>query len=115
MRGDLRRQGQRRRCDGRSELQVLLDLLCAGDILVVARIDRLARSLRDLQNIVHELKARGVALKATEHPVDTGTAAGKAFWLGSHATGMLLSASLGRWQSLLSVVGEAHPHRSMRI
>jgi len=43
------------------------------------RIDRLARSLKDLQDIVHELKARGVALKATEQPVDTGTAAGKAF------------------------------------
>src|SRR5271155_2634849 len=67
------------RRDGRSELQVLLDFLRAGDILVVTRIDRLARSLRDLQNIVHELKSKGVALKATEQPVDTGTAAGKAF------------------------------------
>jgi len=47
--------------------------------LVVTRIDRLARSLKDLQDVVHELKARGVALKATEQPVDTGTAAGKAF------------------------------------
>ena len=35
--------------------------------------------MKDLQDIVHELKARGVALKATEQPVDTGTAAGKAF------------------------------------
>ena len=51
----------------------------AGDTLVVTRIDRLARSLKDLQDIVHELKAKGVALKATEQPVDTGTAAGKAF------------------------------------
>src|SRR3954453_17832594 len=32
-----------------------------------------------LQDIVHELKAKGVALKATEQPVDTGSAAGKAF------------------------------------
>ena len=47
--------------------------------LFVTRIDRLARSLKDLQDIVHELKAKGVALKATEQPVDTGTAAGKAF------------------------------------
>src|SRR5216684_7871116 len=69
--------GSRR--DGRTELQVLLDFLRAGDTLVVTRIDRLARSLKDLQDIVHELKARGVALKATEQPVDTGTAAGKAF------------------------------------
>ena len=67
------------RRDGRSELQVLLDFLRAGDTLVVTRIDRLARSLKDLQDIVYELKAKGVALKATEQPVDTGTAAGKAF------------------------------------
>ena len=67
------------RRDGRTELQVLLDFLRAGDTLVVTRIDRLARSLKDLQDIVYELKDRGVALKATEQPVDTSTAAGKAF------------------------------------
>jgi DNA invertase Pin-like site-specific DNA recombinase len=67
------------RRDGRTELQILLDFLRAGDILMVTRIDRLARSLKDLQDIVHELKAKGVALKATEQPIDTGTAAGKAF------------------------------------
>jgi DNA invertase Pin-like site-specific DNA recombinase len=40
-------------------------IFCApGDTLVVTRIDRLARSLKDLQDIVHELKNRGVALKA---------------------------------------------------
>lgn len=65
--------------DGRSELQVLLDFLRPGDTLMVTRIDRLARSLKDLQDIVHELKAKDVALKATEQPVDTGSAAGKAF------------------------------------
>ena len=64
---------------GRTELQVLLDFLRPGDALVVTRIDRLARSLKDLQDIVHELKQRGVALRATEQPIDTGTAAGKAF------------------------------------
>ena len=64
---------------GRSELQILLDFLREGDTLVVTRIDRLARSMKDLQDIVHELKGRGVALKATEQPIDTGTAAGKAF------------------------------------
>src|ERR1700743_1383651 len=48
-------------------------------VQVITRIDRLARSLKDLQDIVHELKAKGIALKATEQPVDTSTAAGKAF------------------------------------
>jgi DNA invertase Pin-like site-specific DNA recombinase len=64
---------------GRTELRLLLDFLHPGDTLVVTRIDRLARSLKDLQDIVHELKAKGVMLKATEQPVDTGSAAGKAF------------------------------------
>ena len=67
------------RRDGRTELQTLLDFLRPGDALVVTRIDRLARSLKNLQDLVHELKGRGVALRATEQPVDTGTAAGKAF------------------------------------
>ena len=67
------------RRDGRTELQVLLDFLRPGDALVITRIDRLARSLKDLQDIVHELKERRVALRATEQPINTGTAAGKAF------------------------------------
>lgn len=64
---------------GRTELQVLLDFLRSGDTLVVTRIDRLARSVKDLQDIVHELKMKGVTLRATEQPIDTGSAAGKAF------------------------------------
>jgi len=57
------------RRDGRTELQVLLAFLRPGDALVVTRIDRLARSLRE----------KRVALRATEQPIDTGTAVGKAF------------------------------------
>ena len=67
------------RRSGRTELRMLLDFLRPGDTLVVTRIDRLARSVKDLQDIVHELKAKGVALRATEQPIDTGTAVGKAF------------------------------------
>ncbi|CDH24264.1 recombinase family protein [Xenorhabdus bovienii] len=65
--------------DGRSELQLLLDFLHPGDTLIVTRIDRLARSIKDLQDIVYSLNQRGITLKATEQPVDTRTAAGKAF------------------------------------
>ena len=64
---------------GRTKLEQCLDYLREGDTLVVTRIDRLARSLRDLQNLVHDLKDQGIELKALEQPVDTGTAAGKAF------------------------------------
>jgi DNA invertase Pin-like site-specific DNA recombinase len=65
--------------NGRQELERLLEFVRAGDTLMVTRIDRLARSVADLQDIVRTLKARGVALKATEQPIDTSTAAGKAF------------------------------------
>lgn len=65
--------------DGRTELQTLLAFLRPGDTLIVTRIDRLARSLRDLQNLVADLKAKGVHLKATEQLIDTSSAAGKAF------------------------------------
>jgi DNA invertase Pin-like site-specific DNA recombinase len=64
---------------GRTELQTVLDFLGAGDILMVTRIDRLARSIGDLQDIVRAVKAKGASLKATEQPIDTSTAAGKAF------------------------------------
>jgi DNA invertase Pin-like site-specific DNA recombinase len=46
---------------------------------VFTRTDRPKRSLRDLQNTVHDFRQRGVALKATEQPIDTSTAAGKCF------------------------------------
>jgi DNA invertase Pin-like site-specific DNA recombinase len=65
--------------NGRQELKTLLEFIDAGDVLMVTRIDRLARSIGDLQDIVRALKAKGVALRATEQPIDTGTAAGKCF------------------------------------
>ncbi len=63
----------------RPELARLRAIMSEGDEVVITRIDRLARSMRDLQNIVHELRERRVTLRATEQPIDTGTAAGKAF------------------------------------
>src|ERR671910_741984 len=64
---------------GRAELATILDFIGKGDVLMVTRIDRLARSIGDLQDIVRTLKAKGAALKATEQPIHTSTAAGKAF------------------------------------
>jgi DNA invertase Pin-like site-specific DNA recombinase len=64
---------------GREELSTVLAFLRAGDVLTVTRIDRLARSIGDLQDIVRTVKARGASLKATEQPIDTSTAAGKCF------------------------------------
>src|SRR6478736_1690611 len=64
---------------GRPELATILDFLREGDSLVVTRIDRLARSIGDLQTIVQTIRQRRAALVCTEQPVDTGTAAGKCF------------------------------------
>ena len=63
----------------RGELRTVLAFLGAGDELVVTRVDRLARSVSDLQDVVRELRAKGASLRCTEQPVDTGTPAGKAF------------------------------------
>jgi DNA invertase Pin-like site-specific DNA recombinase len=63
----------------REELRVALQFLRKGDVLMVTRIDRLARSIGDLQDIVRAVKAKGASLKAIEQPIDTSTAAGKCF------------------------------------
>jgi len=64
---------------GREELRTVLDFLRKGDVLMVTRIDRLARSIGDLQDIVRAIRAKGAALMATEQPIDTSSAAGKCF------------------------------------
>ena len=64
---------------GRDELNTLLEFMREGDELVITRIDRLARSVRDLQNIVYDLNKRGINISATEQPVDTKTSIGKCF------------------------------------
>src|SRR6476660_5226838 len=66
--------------EGRAELQTVLAFVREGDTLMVTRIDRLARSIADLQDIVRTLKAKGASLKATEQPIDTSTAARKCFF-----------------------------------
>jgi DNA invertase Pin-like site-specific DNA recombinase len=64
--------------EGREALRTVLDFLHAGDVLMVTRIDRLARSIGDLQDIVRTVRARGAVLKATEQPIDTATSSSRA-------------------------------------
>ena len=66
--------------ESRTELGIILDFIHPDETLVVTRIDRLARSLKDLQVIVAKLRERGANIAATEQPVDTSTATGKAFF-----------------------------------
>lgn len=63
----------------RDEFTKLIKELKAGDELWVVRIDRFARSLRDLAVTVEDLVKRGITLKATQQPIDTASASGRAF------------------------------------
>lgn len=51
-----------------------------GDTVVCTRLDRLARSTRDLLTITQTLEEKGVNLKVLEQPIDTSSAAGKLFF-----------------------------------
>lgn len=64
---------------GRDELDTVLSFVRPGDTLMVTRIDRLARSVADLEGIVGALREKGAHLRATEQPIDTSTPAGVAF------------------------------------
>ena len=63
----------------RPEFSKLLAELKTGDELWVVRIDRFARSLRDLAITVEDFIKRGIVLKATQQPIDTASASGRAF------------------------------------
>jgi len=72
-------------------LQRCLEELKAGDVLVVWKLDRLGRSLRDLIALLDDLKARGVAFRSLTEAIDTATPTGRAMW---QMVGIL--AELGR-------------------
>ncbi len=65
--------------EGRAELDTILSFIRSSDTLLVTRVDRLARSVADLEKIVATLRDRGAYLRATEQPIDTSTPAGVAF------------------------------------
>ena len=56
--------------NGHTELKTPIRFLWAGHALVITRIDRLARSMRYLKDIVREPHEKGVHPNATEQPVD---------------------------------------------
>lgn len=61
----------------RPGLMTALEVLREGDTLVVWRLDRLGRSLKDLITLVEKLEKRGVALKSLQENIDTGSSGGK--------------------------------------
>jgi DNA invertase Pin-like site-specific DNA recombinase len=63
--------------DRRSGLEQALAHLCAGDTLVVWRLDRLGRSLKHLIDTIQDLEQRGVGFKSLTENIDTTTPGGK--------------------------------------
>lgn len=61
----------------RPELGALLDQLRPGDVVVVAKYDRLARSLRDLLDLVEAIKDHGAGFRSLAEDIDTTTPAGR--------------------------------------
>lgn len=61
----------------RLELEKLLDNLRRGDVVVVAKYDRLARSLPDLLAIIKEIEDRGAGFRSLAEDIDTTSSAGR--------------------------------------
>ena len=61
----------------RPELKKMMDYIRDGDVLYIESISRLARSTKDLLNIVEILKQKNVELVSLKENIDTGTPQGK--------------------------------------
>lgn len=81
----------------RPELDRCLAYLREGDVLVITRLSRAMRSLRDLLGLTDELKARGVDLIVLKQDIDTTTPTGR---LVFH-----ILAAIDEWQRELIVEG----------
>jgi DNA invertase Pin-like site-specific DNA recombinase len=61
----------------RKELETLLEFVREGDQVVITRLDRLARSIFDLQSIVNVVEGRKASLSILNQDIDTSTSTGK--------------------------------------
>ena len=64
----------------REGLTRALEMVREGDCLVVWKLDRLGRSVKDLVTIVCDLEQRGVPFKSLTDQIDTSTTAGRFFF-----------------------------------
>lgn len=65
------------RKEGRPELAKALDYCREGDVLVVYKLDRLGRSLKELLEIVSGLEERGIGFRSLQEALDTTTPGGR--------------------------------------
>ena len=61
----------------RLQLRAMLDYIRTGDTVVVTKLDRLARSTKDLLNIAEEIQNKGAGLEVLNIKLDTTTPTGK--------------------------------------
>ena len=61
----------------RPELNKMLDQLRDGDVVIVTKYDRLARSLKDLLEIVEAIRERGAGFRSLAEDIDTTTSTGR--------------------------------------
>ncbi|WP_320045160.1 recombinase family protein [uncultured Desulfobacter sp.] len=64
---------------GRDQLESILQIIDEGEKVVVWKLDRLARNMKDLLDIVEQIQTKGASLEILEQSIDTSTATGKAF------------------------------------
>ncbi len=74
------RQGASGAKASRPEWDKCLARLDPGDTLVVVKLDRMGRSVRNLLDVIMTLKDKGVALVILDQQIDTSTAMGKCFF-----------------------------------
>lgn len=66
-----------RSADDRPELQAAIEFARQGDTVVCTKLDRLARSVRDLHNILATLDAKKVGFRCLDQAIDTTSSTGR--------------------------------------
>lgn len=64
----------------RPQLEAALSYLRSGDTLVVTKLDRLGRSVKNLKEVADDLQSRGIGLRALSQGIDTTTSGGRLFF-----------------------------------
>lgn len=70
-------QERRSAADDRPELEAMLCALRPGDEVLVWKLDRLARSLRGLLDIIERITSAGASIRSLTEPIDTSTPLGR--------------------------------------
>lgn len=66
-----------RSADDRAELQAAISFARSGDTIVVTKLDRFARSVRDLHNLLATLDEKGVGFRCLDQAIDTTSSTGR--------------------------------------